>query len=65
MAISHAEKRRCIEREISQRERVYPRLVAAGKMREATALREIEVMKAVLEDYPEAQPDMFGDRAHG
>ena len=37
-----------IEREIKQRERVYPRWVEAGKMPKATADRQTEVMRAVL-----------------
>lgn len=37
-----------VEREIKQRERVYPRWVEAGKMPKATADRQIEVMRAVL-----------------
>ena len=38
----------CVEREIVLRERVYPRLITSGRMRRATADREIEVMRAVL-----------------
>ena len=39
----------CVRREIGMRERVYPRWVAAGKMKPHMAEREIAVMKAVLE----------------
>jgi hypothetical protein len=37
-----------VEREIAQRERVYPRWVEAGKLPRATADRQIAVMRAVL-----------------
>jgi Zn-dependent M16 (insulinase) family peptidase len=37
-----------VEREIGQRASVYPRLVAAGKMRESIANYHVERMKAVL-----------------
>lgn len=37
-----------VAREIAMRERVYPRWVSAGKMKQATAEAEIERMKAVL-----------------
>jgi len=40
---------RCVEREIKMRERVYPRWIAAGKMKRETAHREIDVMHSVLE----------------
>lgn len=39
----------CVERELTYRRRVYGRLVFAGKMTQARADREIEVMSAVLE----------------
>lgn len=37
----------CIRREVNMRRRVYPRWVAAGKMSQAKAAEEIEVMEAV------------------
>lgn len=37
----------CVDREISQRARVYPRLVATGKMSEALAKQETELMGLV------------------
>lgn len=43
-----------VEREIGQRERVYPRLVAAGKMTPAAAERQIAVMRAVLQTLKQA-----------
>jgi hypothetical protein len=39
----------CVRREIGMRERVYPRWVAAGKMKPYNAEREIAAMKSVLE----------------
>lgn len=39
----------CVEREINMRQRVYLRWVAAGKMKQHTAERELTVMRAVLE----------------
>lgn len=40
-----------IEREITMRERVYPRLVAKGAMRAAEAPYLIAIMRAVADDY--------------
>lgn len=37
-----------VRREIAQRERVYPRWVASGQMKQATADRQMAVMRAVL-----------------
>lgn len=37
----------CIDRELSMRGRVYPRQIAAGKMNQKTADREIETMQAI------------------
>jgi hypothetical protein len=39
----------CVQREIGFRERVYPRWVAAGKMKQEKANYEIAAMRAVLE----------------
>lgn len=41
------EQIKCVEREISMRERVYPRLVINGKMTAGQKDREIATMKAV------------------
>jgi hypothetical protein len=43
------EQIKSVEREITMRERVYPRWVAAGKMKQEKALFEIAAMRAVLE----------------
>lgn len=37
----------CVDREIGMRRSVYPRWVAAGKMKQSRADREIEVMEAL------------------
>lgn len=46
-----AQKAEVAGREVRQRERVYPRLVAAGKMTQAFADRQIAVMRAIEADY--------------
>jgi hypothetical protein len=38
----------CAERELRMRERVYPRQVAAGRMSQTTADREIRLMGRIL-----------------
>jgi len=51
LKLDNAAKLACIEREIKMRERVYPRWVAAGKMSQEKADLELEVMRAIAEDY--------------
>lgn len=46
-----AEKLAAAEREIKQRERVYPRLVEAGKMSAAQASFQTGIMHSIAEDY--------------
>ena len=46
-----AEKRREIAREVRQREAVYPRLVAGGRLTQQKADRQMAIMRAVLADY--------------
>lgn len=53
-----AEKLRELRREIGQRENVYPRLVAAGKLTQQKADRQMAILRAIAEDYAEA--DLFG-----
>jgi hypothetical protein len=48
MTVALADQVACIRREIRFREHVYPRRVAAGRMSQPDARREIERMKAVL-----------------
>lgn len=50
-AFSNAEKLAEVEREIAQRKRVYARLVAQGKLRQATADKQMEIMCDIARDY--------------
>lgn len=59
--ITRAEKRDCALREVRMRLQVYPRWVAAGKMTQAEADRELARMRAIADDYRE--PTLF-DGAH-
>jgi hypothetical protein len=47
-------KEACVRRELNFRQRVFARRVSEGKMKQADADREIEVMSAILEDYVKA-----------
>lgn len=49
--ISTAEKLASAQRELGMRKRVYPRWVEQGKMKQAAADREIEIMQAIVDDY--------------
>lgn len=49
------EKVATLRREVGMRESVYPRLVEQRKMRQVTADRGIEVMKAILDDYEQGR----------
>lgn len=57
MTFSRDQKRLAATREWHMRERVYPRLVAGGKMTQAEADQGIAIMKAIADDYRE--PDLF------
>jgi hypothetical protein len=46
---SFEELHKCANHELAQRRRVYPRLVAAGKMTKADADREIAMMSEIAE----------------
>lgn len=48
LPITRASQIKEVAREISQREHVYPRWVAAGKMTQVAADRQIAIMRAVL-----------------
>ena len=48
---SAEDKRRAAAREVAQRQRVYPRLVEAGKMKQADAERQTAIMSAIEADY--------------
>jgi hypothetical protein len=47
LPITMADRLACVDRELALRRRVYPRWVAAGRMTQAKADREIELMQAV------------------
>jgi hypothetical protein len=47
----------CVRREIAMRESVYARRVADGKMRQVTADRELETMRAVLNTLLSIKPE--------
>jgi hypothetical protein len=49
--ITSEDKAKCAERELRMRERVYPRWIAAGKMKPQQAEHEIETMRAIADDY--------------
>jgi hypothetical protein len=52
--ITFRDKEACIRRELGFRQRVYARRVADGKMKQADADREIEIMESILVDYEKA-----------
>lgn len=60
-----AEQVACVRREIAMRERVYPRQVGAGKMKQAAADREIAVMRAVLATVEAAALEAEGNNDPG
>lgn len=51
--ITNADKARCAEREVKMRRAVYPRFVHNGRMTQAEANREIEIMAAIAFDFAE------------
>lgn len=59
-----SQKAMCAKREADKRESFYPRWVAAGKMSQKTADREIALMRAIQADYErQEQGDLFGQEA--
>jgi hypothetical protein len=51
---SLAQKLKAIEREIGLRRRVYPGLIAKGKMKAASADNHIRIFEAIADDYRQA-----------
>lgn len=49
--VTAASKLSAVRRELAYRRRVYPRLVAEGKLREDTADFQLRVMEAIEADY--------------
>lgn len=45
------DKAECAEREVKQRRRVYPRLVADGRMTQQLADKQTALMEAIAADY--------------
>ncbi len=52
--VTNDDKIKCLKREVAMRERVYPKWVQSGRMKQAEADKEIRVLKAVLHDYEPA-----------
>ena len=48
---TNEEKVACLKRELTMRHRVYPGLVARGKMTDVEAQREIALMQEIMQDY--------------
>lgn len=57
--ITISEQEKEVQREIAMRKKVYPGLVAKGKMTEADAAHRIAVMEAVLQTLQEKSEPMF------
>lgn len=50
----------CAERECKQRERVYPRLIASGRMSREKAREELRMMRAIVANLrAQDVPDLF------
>ena len=49
--ITNKDKAECAEREVKQRQRVFSRWVADGRMAQAFTDRQLAVMQAIAEDY--------------
>ncbi|MGA7809658.1 hypothetical protein [Bradyrhizobium sp.] len=49
------QKRKAVEREISYRKRVFPRLIDSGKMTRQMADEQIAIFVAILDDYAKAE----------
>lgn len=49
--ITTKDKAECAERELRQRQRVYPRWVVDGRMTQAFADRQIAIMQAIAAEY--------------
>lgn len=49
------DKKKAVERELAYRRRVYPRLIASGKMTDGFAATQIAIFEAILADYEKAE----------
>jgi hypothetical protein len=63
-AYTAEQKHKAIERELSYRRRVFPRLVSQGKMTASASAEQIALFEAIGADYARqaaaAKPDLFG-----
>ena len=59
MTLSAEQKCAAADREVAQRRKVYPRLVAEGRMTQAFADQQIAIMQAIADDY--RPKDLFDD----
>lgn len=55
MPYSFGEMRAAAEREVRQRERVYPRLIESRRMTRATADRETQIMRDIADHFRELE----------
>ena len=62
---SAVDKRDCVIREANMRRMVYPKRVAAGKLRQGTADREIAMMDEIAADYKRLTETEMLERARG
>lgn len=53
MTITATVKHAAVERELKYRRRVYPRMIAEGKMTDGFAAAQIAVFEAIAADYAE------------
>lgn len=58
---SAQQKHRELMREIGQRENVYPRLVANGKLSQAAADHQLAIIRAIARDYEIQHQMLFGE----
>jgi hypothetical protein len=56
---TNEELAQCAEREVKQREWVYPKRVSDGKLSPEKARRETLMMKRIARDYRAKIPDLF------
>jgi hypothetical protein len=59
-AVTARQKLDCAERELRIRKQVYLNKVMTGRLTQAKADYEIEVMAAIAEDYRKQVPDLVG-----
>ena len=63
MRYTVSDKIRELEREIGIRKHVYSNLIARGKLSRGAADRQIDILKAILDDYQRESSFDFGDKA--